>query len=397
MNYLVSVTNLFLDCPGGSARVAWDIACLMRDRGHRVGILCRKQKPGDADTCEIDGIHITRFPFPRTHTLDPFKLRKRIRCGVQAARELLGDFKPDVVHSHQVPEGHIAWQAFGNGPRHVYTVHSSAILEQKINWLSAGLPGRIKWIFGRRILRNLEEGILRKADRIHCLSQYTRSLVEEDYGLGSQVEVIPHWCRANFQREKSKLEARRLLQWPAEAKFLFSVRRLGPRYGLDVAIKAAAPLLRSRPDLYYAIAGDGQWATYLRELARSLGVAGKVLFLGRVRDDLLQRCYEAADLFLLPTVSLECFGLIVLESYAFGLPVLGTDVGAIPELVGPISPQMIVPAHDVEAMGAKLEQFVNGRLEVPSAQAIHAYIAGNYSPQAVVPRLARFLEDWPAR
>jgi glycosyltransferase involved in cell wall biosynthesis len=92
-------------------------------------------------------------------------------------------------------------------------------------------------------------------------------------------------------------------------------------------------------------------------------------------------------------VALECFGIIVLEAFAFGMPVLGTDVGSLPELLRPISPELMVPGSDVEALRHKIECFVIGRLALPRPEELSGYLARNYSHDAVVPRIAAMLED----
>ena len=62
MNYLAAVDTFFLDRQGGSARVAWDIARVMRANSeNNVTMLCRKQKIDDEDVSEYNGIRVVRF------------------------------------------------------------------------------------------------------------------------------------------------------------------------------------------------------------------------------------------------------------------------------------------------------------------------------------------------
>jgi glycosyltransferase involved in cell wall biosynthesis len=188
------------------------------------------------------------------------------------------------------------------------------------------------------------------------------------------------------------MNARQSLNWPPQAKILFTVRRLAPRMGLDILIKAAAPLLAAHSDLRLAIAGKGELAEALRGLAASLGVADRVWFLGTIDDERLQRCYEASDLFVLPTKALECFGLIILEALSFGLPVVASDVAAIPETLRPILPDFMVPAGDPGALRKKLEDWMTGKLVPPDANTLRDFVRRHYSESLVAPKLLNYLD-----
>ena len=105
----------------------------------------------------------------------------------------------------------------------------------------------------------------------------------------------------------------------------------------------------------------------------------------------LQRCYEGSDLFVLPTRVLECFGLIVLESLAFGLPIVSTDAGAIPELMQPILPDCIVPAGRADAMQEKVAAWLSGDIIMPTAEAMTRYVRERFSSQAITPQILSFV------
>jgi glycosyltransferase involved in cell wall biosynthesis len=392
MNYLAAVDGFFPDRPSGSARVAWDIAQLMRCNGHAVTLFCRKADPGDTDVVECEGVRVVRFVDPKRSALDPFKVRKQINAGLASGRKYLLETRWDVVHSFLPVEGRIVSQLLGSGPRYVYTVCSPAVLENQINWSGQGLAGRLKWWFGRGALKRLEGGVLRVADGIQAHSHFSKRAIDGFYGVGRKTHVIPHWYRADLFRQNTKDEARGILRWPRGATVLFTVRRLVPRMGLDDAIKAVAPLLREKTDLYFALAGAGRMEGELKELANSLGVSGQVWFLGRISDDMLKRCYEASDVFIIPTRALECFGIPVLEAFAYGLPVVSTDSGSLPELVKPILPDGIAPAGDVESLRQKVKGVLEGSIPVPPGPVLVDYVKRNYAMEVVGPQILRLIQ-----
>jgi glycosyltransferase involved in cell wall biosynthesis len=206
--------------------------------------------------------------------------------------------------------------------------------------------------------------------------------------------VVPHWYD-RINQGIAKADARRELGWPAEARIFFTVRALGPRYGLDVALRAIAPLLAEH-DGYFFLGGDGPWRERLKTLGKSLDPGGpggpRIRFLGRISDRELELAYAAADLFVLPTLALECFGLITLEAFAFGCPVLATDAGAIPESMRPILPDLIVPAGDEQALTIAARKFLQNRCPAPASQVLIDYAASRYGAAVVIPQIYDLLE-----
>ncbi len=101
----------------------------------------------------------------------------------------------------------------------------------------------------------------------------------------------------------------------------------------------------------------------------------------------MQRCYEASDLFLLPTRELECFGIPMLESLTFGMPLISTDAGAIPEVMERILPQCIASSGNVNEIGEILKKYYNRTLNLPTSDELFSFVDINYSKQAVVPQL----------
>jgi glycosyltransferase involved in cell wall biosynthesis len=109
-----------------------------------------------------------------------------------------------------------------------------------------------------------------------------------------------------------------------------AVARLVERKGLGELIHAFALLPRGEFEL--EIVGEGPDAQRLRGLTATLGIAGEVRFSGSLDRAALAERYRAADLFTLPS-SAEAFGNVFAEALASGLPIVGSTVGGIPELV----------------------------------------------------------------
>ena len=124
--------------------------------------------------------------------------------------------------------------------------------------------------------------------------------------------------------------------------------------GLDRLIEAMATLVCQVPDVLLLIGGSGSQRAALEALVRALGLDKHVTFLGFVPEGDLPRYYQAADVFVLPTRELEGFGLVTAEALACGTPVLGTPVGATPELLEPLDAGLVFRDATAEAMAEDL-------------------------------------------
>jgi SAM-dependent methyltransferase len=171
---------------------------------------------------------------------------------------------------------------------------------------------------------------------------------------------------ARFRPAEDRRAARASLGLALDRPLLFTVRNLEARMGLDTLLEAMAALVRRRPDALLLIGGSGSHRALLEERVAALGLDKHVTFLGFVPDAELPRYYQAADVFVLPTRELEGFGLVTAEALACGTPVLGTPVGATPELLDPLGAGLVFEAATAEAMAADLIAFVD-RLDADPA------------------------------
>jgi glycosyltransferase involved in cell wall biosynthesis len=124
--------------------------------------------------------------------------------------------------------------------------------------------------------------------------------------------------------------ARRLLDLPVEATVIGTVARVTALKGIDDAIKAFAKLAQEFEDLIYVIVGDGDALPGSEALARELGVADRIRFVGYQSDVSLY--LSAFDLFLFPSLK-EAMGIALAEAMAAKLPIVSTNVGGIPEVL----------------------------------------------------------------
>lgn len=375
MNVLMVADRFFGDHAGGLARVAWDVAQLIANEGHRVDLLCMRvsEKPFPKYSERIGAVTVHRVSRPSLPPWHPDRHRAPVRVLKDAITDLAANSRFDIVHYHSIFTGAAARAALPSPPRTVFTIHSPVVLEQRITWKSQGVVGLANLLFGIPIVRRMERQLLQSADRCHVLSEFTaESLRKQHPSVKRNYDVVPHWVRPDWLRTIPKPEARKALGWPDDSPLLFTVRGLRPRYGIADAIEAVAPLAKAGNCRFF-IAGDGPDRGTLAEQIKHANVSDRIHLLGAISDDALKLAYQAADLFILPTRELECFGLIALESLAYGLPLVATAVGAIPEIVRPILPDFLVPPFSPQSLRNVVQRYLRGELVAPSSSEMIEY------------------------
>lgn len=175
-----------------------------------------------------------------------------------------------------------------------------------------------------RLLLPLTRWIWRRADHVVAVCESLGRLAMRTYP-GMAYSVVPNGVDLGLFHPAKPSQRRRGLRVRCLA-----VARLVERKGLGELIRAFALLPRDRFEL--EVVGDGPDERLLRQLAAELGVAQEIRFTGALDRAGVARRYRQADLFTLPSAA-EAFGNVFAEALASGLPIVGSTVGGIPELV----------------------------------------------------------------
>jgi glycosyltransferase involved in cell wall biosynthesis/SAM-dependent methyltransferase len=265
------------------------------------------------------------------------------------ARRMMRDLRADVYIAHQPI---VSWAATRDGrvPL-VYCFHSSAADEYKSRHSSRLL----RWIVST-LLGLIEAKAIARASEVLVLSEFSRGELLRHHGRNvGRVRWIPGGVDTQvFRPVENASSLRQEFTLPGEGPLLITVRNLVPRMGLEVLLRAMPEVLSSMPEVTLAIGCQGSLRNALEQLAETLGVASRVRFLGYVAEERLPGLLSAADLFVLPTVLMEGFGLVTVEALACGTPVVGTSVGATPEILAPLDEGLLVPDAKPSTLSKKI-------------------------------------------
>ena len=123
---------------------------------------------------------------------------------------------------------------------------------------------------------------------------------------------------------------------------------------IDMLMKVFSKLSDQREDLALLIVGDGPLDEQLRKQADKIGAGKKIVFTGRISQDLLPNYYRCADLFVLPSKN-ENHPIVLLEALSTGLPVVSSRVGDVPNMVKHGQNGYLFKAGDIEDLELQIE------------------------------------------
>jgi glycosyltransferase involved in cell wall biosynthesis len=121
-------------------------------------------------------------------------------------------------------------------------------------------------------------------------------------------------------------------------------------------IAAVRPMMIDRPHLHVVIAGEGGEFDRLKSMIDGFGLSHRIHLLGFRKD--INNVLRGCDLFVLPTHQ-EALGQAFIEAMAMGLPVIGTHVDGVPELIDSGVNGLLVPAQDINALRGALTRLVD--------------------------------------
>ena len=244
-------------------------------------------------------------------------------------RTILKRLDCDLVH---IP--HLFWMPRGLPCPYVVTVHD--VLEHMYR-------ARDRSSLRRSLHFHLTRRVLKGAGRILAVSKFTKNEIEKLFGIrGSRVEVVYNAIDERFLRGHASENDRQILaeRYLVTYPFLLYAGRISPHKNLVRIIEAFSALKGELekegkfPDLKLIIIGDelSKHPDLRRTVIRS-GVNNDVRFMGFVPIEMLRVFYDAAKVFVFPSLY-EGFGLPPLEAMAHGTPVVTSNTSSLPEVVG---------------------------------------------------------------
>jgi len=249
------------------------------------------------------------------------------------------------------------------------------------------------------IVRPYLHPLLRRMDGHIAVAEIQKRRLVDEVGLREEtVRVIYNGVDTSVFRPASAADrttARRALGLPEDAVVLMAVGSLKSIKGVDVLLRAAAPVMAREPRARLVLVGDGPDRVMLEALANELGIAVRVSFLG-IRAD-VDTVLRAADALVLASRT-EALPTVVLEAMATELPVIATRVGGVPEIVESDRSGLLVPAEDADALTRALERVVSdAALRVTLGRRGRAIVEARFRVETMCESRSAYFEELLAR
>ncbi|NJE05206.1 glycosyltransferase family 1 protein [Thermococcus sp. M36] len=365
---------------GGVASHIHSLALKLAGRGHEVSIVTNDLETGKEGELAEYGIELVRVP----GRVSPV-LGINLGQSVVSSKEM-GSFLQDcdVVHSHHAftPLALKAVKAGRNmGKATLLTTHSISFSYESRLWEALGLTIPL---FSR---------YLKYPHEIIAVSRAAGAFI--GHFTDVPVRVIPNGVDDGRFRPLSREEKEAVKdELGLEGRVVLYVSRMSPRKGPHVLLNAFQDITRSNDDVTLLMVGSGEMLPFLKAQARFLRMDDRVRFMGYVPGEELPKIFGIADLFVLPSITAEAFGIVILEAMASGVPVVATDVGGIPEVIRESESGLLVPPGNEPALRSAMEALLSDeRLAHRLGENGRKAVEERYSWSKVVVEIEKAYED----
>ena len=353
---ILTISEDFFPAIGGIAAHVQGLSSALTVLGHDVRVVTRRRVAPGRNVTEwrgrqfvYEGVPVTAIPImysPR-NVLERFQLGARFGgVAARTARRIAADV---VTFHHYFYDPEIVRRTRGIAPA-VFTNHSSQFLAE----IELGDEAR------RRLLARF--------DFASAVIAPSRELVAATIACGypaARVHYVPNGVDpVRFAPSPTAGPSlRRELGLQADEPIVLCARRPVPKNGVEYFAEALARLAAAGVRCTVLFAGltpepeldELPYTTRFREAVRTLPPSITTRLLGNVANDAMPRLHAASDVAVLPSL-LEATSIAGLETMASGVPLVGTTVGGIPEIVESGVTGILVPPQDGAALASALEQ-----------------------------------------
>ncbi|MFO7916086.1 MAG: glycosyltransferase family 4 protein [Candidatus Krumholzibacteriales bacterium] len=359
---------------GGDSVYMFNLAAALRREGHQVAHFSMHHPENDAS--EYSGYFASEIDFPalleKSSPAAGWKVLSRSVYNREARDRisaLIGDFRPDIAHFHNIHD-HLTTSIIkplrSRGVPIVWTCHDYRLVCPNSNFLSGRkvcercLPGKFYNVLIHRckkrslaasfvaMLASYSDrirGVFRRVDRFIAPSAFMKSKLAAGGIAPEKIAVIPNFIDTESYHPSGE-----------EGDYIIYFGRLSYEKGVDILIRAFEGVEGVR----LVIAGDGPDRENLENLAAELNLAG-VEFAGFRQQDDLKKLVADSRFVILPSRWYENLPFSIMESFALGKPVVASDIGGIPEMVEDGVNGLLFPPGDEGRLREQMQRLLSGR------------------------------------
>jgi len=390
---------------GGTETVILETCKWLRKLGHEVEILCPNALAAAAEE-EMDGVKVRRTPYfyPYFGLSREARRMLDLKGGNLFSFSLMRALKKaagvDVIHAHTGKRlgGVCRHVARKRGIPYVMSLHGGALdvpAEEAATWTE---PTRGAWEWGKALgwwvgsRRALDD-----AAAVICVGKREQEIMASRLP-GHRVVYQPNGVDAARFAQGDGPRFRRARGIPDNASLILTMGRIDPQKNQKLALAILAQVMKAEPKARLALVGHVTNPAYRDEVAAQAGgegLAGRVTLIEGLdgASQELVDAYHAADVFLLPSAH-EPFGIVILEAWAAGRPVVATRVGGVPWFVADGQDGLLFESNDAQAGAAAVARLLKDKaLAERLASAGQRKAREEYGWEGIARRLAGLYEE----
>lgn len=331
----------------------------LSERGHKISIISTRHPEGK-ESEEINGIKI----YYLKNTTFGSSRRGWKKQSINKFKEILINENVDITLSQQTAGYGVVKISQKMGIPFVTIMHGYeimiflSILNQVRNFKSGYLS--LAKIFLSSVYRSIfqEFPILRNSSLIIAVSNNVATILANRPFMDmdkDKIKVVNCGIDLNLFKisEEERKNTRMKLNISDQEQVLLFLSLITKQKGADIAIKAFEKLTKNK-NLKLIIAGDGEYLEEAKLLVKQLGIESKVIFTGFVPNEDASKYYNAADIFIFPSLRLESFGIVLAEAMACAKPIIASNIGSIPEVIDDGINGLFIPHGNIDELVKKI-------------------------------------------
>jgi glycosyltransferase involved in cell wall biosynthesis len=315
---------------GGVENHAYYLSKELVKRGNNIKVLCANEP--NSNQKEVNGIHVERlsYKFKITNTnialALPFKLLTA---------------KYDIIHTHMPTPWTSDWSvliAKLMRRKSIITIHNDM---DKPGFLSKLITKIYINTFYRITLSFVDKIIIVNPDWMQSFIA-TKHLLKKH---SNKIVVIPNGIDlALFDKSITEKRDQNMIL------FVSILDKYHEFKGLDYLLEAIVSIKKVNPKIKLLIVGEGELKKDYKTKTKQLGIETNVTFIGEVKQKDLYKYYKQAGLFVLPSIEIEGFGIVLLEAMAGKLPVVTTNIAGVWKDIQKFNTGLVVKPRDAQAL-----------------------------------------------
>lgn len=390
---------------GGTESVVFNVSRHLMEAGIESPIHCTAMlaEPGP-DVMESVPVHRHRYTFPwlglSGQAKDVLRLKGGSPLSLSLFLALLREKNVSLIHTHvQHRLGGMARTAARlKGVPYVVSLHGGyfTMPQEQIDKMVEPFAGRLEWgkvfgaLFGSR-------RVLDDAAAVLCVGQSEYEEVCRRYP-GKRVFLVPNGVNVSRFSRSDGAAFRKTYGFQPLEKIVLCVSRIDYQKNQLGLVRAFARFAETHPDHRLVLVGPVTVEAYRDEVvaeAARLGLSGKVRLIEGLRPDdpLLPSAYKAAEMFVLASVH-EPFGIVVLEAWAAGIPVVAHGIGGIPGFAINRETALLVDPSSEDGLVAGMKELADHVvLRADLARRAFGTVSARYDWSVVAARMREIYEE----